>query len=213
MGLMDTLGDIAGGVGSVAALPFKGVGSLLGIGGDKPAYWAPNPEEDTTYKDSAEALHRSALTDQGSMVSQEMEGTGAGGDAFKTASDREAQATSLGGNDPGMGDAIQNRQKQRFSAGLAKIQRQSELDAPGRQADRTSIAFQSQMAGANAVHNIQMKQFQADQNSKAMRNQVIGSILGAAGAGAGAMAGPGGAAAGYQAGSSMAGNQQTRELK
>lgn len=115
---------------------------------------------------------------------------------------------SLGGYEPGIGQAIEQRYRARASEGFNKLKNQAELTGYATKAERLQNAAAMNQAVNNVNAQNQQRQNEADAANKRARSSALGSVLGIAGAIAGNMIAPGvggsvGAAAGSMIGSSI----------
>lgn len=105
-----------------------------------------------------------------------------------------------------IGQAIQNRSREKYDLGLSKqlagAKRQAQVNAGNRTAQASELVRQE-----NKLNDqIKEQKRQAERERKAARAGVLSNILGIGGAVGGAMAGgPAGAMAGYQIGSGVGG--------
>lgn len=107
-------------------------------------------------------------------------------------------------------NAIQNRAKQRFGQGMSLRRSMGAIEDIDELNQNRAEKMQFQSQVNKLIKHVQSRRAQAEANKVAARNQVLSSILGAAGAVGGfALGGGFGAAAGGMAGSKLAGNTQT----
>lgn len=119
---------------------------------------------------------------QGQMVNDRLAGTDQTQHLNQSLQDLRDRQRALGGMDNGaMNQALNNRASQHYERSLNQIQRQAQFDAPGRQSQMLAGANQNKMAIRGANQGIVDRLEQSRVQNEMARNQVISSVMGAAG--------------------------------
>ena len=123
-------------------------------------------------------------------IDSRMSGADQSGELNQAQADRGFRQASLGQTDGmGISDAINRRANKNYDRNFSNMRRQVELEAPGRKFKDSERAHSYAMSALDveAANDAMMKRQRS--NEEAARNQVIGNIFGAVGAGAGGYAG------------------------
>lgn len=197
------------GIGAILGGPMGAqIGGLAGgmskDGGPRPQQEGLTPEAENLIKKQQELA---SMTPE-QIAQQQVEGTKSASNLLDTGS--EEKNIAMGGSQPAyVQEALKRRSGKAFDNLGIKMKNQAKMSADSRLAKQQDLAFQSQMGKQQIANDSYNRDLQDQQNRRAARNAIIGSITGGAGAALGAMAGGAkGASAGHKVGSSMAGSSE-----
>lgn len=186
--------------------------NIIGLGGGGPVS-SPSVALDQTTKGLIDAQMARGQRSDEDVAREMVGGTGAANKLQLGGDYLQQTGNSLGmADNAGLRQALGNRSQKYFDSSQTKLLNQARAQAPQMKAQSLAAAQGNLQGAEQATFGAFERDRKAEQNRVAARNATIGSVLGLAGAGAGAYFGGGaGAKAGGALGSAAAGGNTEQQ--